>query len=94
MSNIDLTNIKNYDIMQHIRNIYNLIGATSPDGIKLNANLVSAIDQIAKETGQKIWVGTQKKYEEGIGNGTISNTTICIITDDYYEPSEDEIYKP
>ena len=93
MANLDISNIKDYDIMQHIRNIYNIIGATTPEGINASSTLVSAIDKVAQESGQKIWVGTQERYEEGVGNGTITNTMLCIITDDYYEPTEEDILK-
>ena len=76
----DLYNVPDYDIMQHIRiNLCDsIIGALS--------NLNMSFDEIDKN---RIWVGTEEEWKVGVGNGTIPDDVICVITDDYV-PVPDE----
>lgn len=82
--------IKDMDVMQHIRNIYDLIGASDSNGLIGFDSIVSGLGNISASDNQKIWVGSTKAYEEGVGNGTITNEMICCIDDDYI-PAPDSV---
>lgn len=74
--------LRDYDIMQHIRNIYGIMGFQTLDGIVGNSTVAEAISQL-RTTQKNYWVGTLEEYEEGRGNGTIPDDVLCIITNDY-----------
>lgn len=77
-----LHDIKNYDIMQHIRNIYEILGISDPNGVVGYRSVLDAINN--KST---IWLGTKAKHDEAVGNGTLPENAICLITDDFYDPN-------
>lgn len=76
-----MANIKNFDIMQHIDNIYKIIGITDPESIQNASNLNEIIAQLCSN-GQPVWIGSEADYEFGRSNGTITDNTVCIVTDD------------
>ena len=74
--------ISSFDIMQHIRNIYAILGVQTPEDIN-ESSILELIAQGRKTAdGKTIRVVTTEEYEIGIGNGTISLDDVCIITDD------------
>lgn len=74
--------IRDYDIMQHIRNIYSILGFQSLDGI-IGGGSIAEIISYLRANQKNYWVGTLAQYEEGRGNGLIGDDILCIITDDY-----------
>lgn len=46
-----------------------------------NASSSSSV-KTAQGTFMTAWVGTKAQYTTAIGNGTITSTTLCIVTDE------------
>ena len=66
-------------------NIINVTKAGTVNPITINnvANATSANSIITKDgTTAYQWIGTTAQYNTALNNGTITNTTLCIITDD------------
>ena len=82
--------LNRYDVMQHVRNIYDILGITNPETFESNsgvANIVSRIDQIDNKS-MVGWKGTMEEYKRDRAAGLIADDTVCAITDDYYEPNK------
>lgn len=73
--------ISGFDIMQHIRNIYAILGVDAPADID-ESSILGIINQIKTPEGKIVRVLTTEAYETGIGNGTVSLDDVCIIIDD------------
>ena len=76
---------KQLDIMQHINNIYEILGYESIDGITDKLSISQILAKL-KENHTDVWVGTEAQYNEGRGNGTIPDGVVCLITDDFVSP--------
>ncbi len=84
-----LPQLRDYDIMQHIRNIYGIMGFQTLDGIIGNTTVAEAISHL-RSNQKNYWVGTLEQYEEGRGNGLIADDVLCIITNDYIPVPENK----
>lgn len=82
--------LNNFDVMEHISNIYDIVGTTDSKSVETDQshNIVERLNEI--QHGNFIqWKGTQDEYKIAVANGTIKPGMLCAITDDYYEPEED-----
>lgn len=82
--------LNRYDVMQHIRNLYDIVGVTNTNTFEQNhavANVVDRIEQIADGSIIK-WEGSMEKFLHDKAAGLITSDMICAITDDYYNPNE------
>ena len=73
----DSTVSKNMDVMQHIKNLYNIIGADSKD----DKSIIDMIKQNSVNI-QIDWYGTAEEYRNARAKGEITPTMNCYITDD------------
>lgn len=80
--------LNDYDVMQHIRNIYNILGTTNNESITppgtSNITIIDVVNHLQEKDAIDAFV-TQKEYEEGLANGSLKDK-LCAITDDYYRP--------
>ena len=79
--------LNSYDVMQHIRNIYSILGTTEREGFG-NGNGDSFLELVQEAIHRSMidWVGTREEYTQGVANGTITKDMLCAVTDDYYYP--------
>lgn len=76
--NGSVRNLYDKDVLQHLTNIYDILGVT--DLSELDSKTIKQkLEEVLPDT--QIWVGPQIEYDEQWGNGTISETTLCIVTD-------------
>ena len=76
--NGSVRNLYDKDVLQHLTNIYDILGVT--DLSELDSKTIKQkLEEVRPDT--QIWVGSQTEYDEQWGNGTISETTLCIVTD-------------
>lgn len=91
--------LNDYDVMQHIRNIYNILGITEPERVPSSGGTSggdgedgesdrSIFDWIYDAVSRSMidWEGTREEYKQGVANGTITPDMLCAINDDYYYP--------
>lgn len=81
--------LNNFDVMQHISNIYDILGTTDKKSIETNQSndISERLNEI--QNGNFIqWVGTLEEYNIAKASGVIKPDMLCAITDDYYEPNE------
>lgn len=80
--------LNNYDVMQHISNIYEIIGTTDKQsvGTEQSGNISERLNEI--QHGNFIqWIGTREEYKAATASGVIKPGMLCAITDDYYNPN-------
>lgn len=78
--------LNRYDVMQHIRNLYNIVGVTDTDTFEKNnaANMTAMIDKIKDRTIVD-WYGTMEEFKRDRAAGIITDDMVCAI-DDYVGP--------
>ena len=89
MARFNEKRLNEFDVMEHISNIYNIVGTTDPKSVESDQshNITERLNEIQR--GKFIqWQGTQEEYDIAVANGTIKPGMLCAITDDYYNPDE------
>lgn len=84
--------LNDYDVMQHISNIYDIIGTTDKKSVETGQsnNISERLDEV--QHGNFIqWSGTLEEYKIAKASGLITPTMLCAITDDYYEPESSKV---
>ena len=89
MSRFNNKELDNYDVMQHVQNIYNIIGTTGKASVETRTanNIVERLNEI-KTTNIVDWIGTKAEYDAAKSSGFITPNMVCAITDDYYVPEK------
>lgn len=88
VSNKKFTNpaLNRYDVMQHVRNLYDIVGVTDTETFEKNnaANMSAMIDKIRERTIVD-WHGTMEEFKRDRKAGLITDDMVCAI-DDYVGP--------
>ena len=87
MARFNEKRLNDYDVMQHITNIYSIIGTTDVKSVETEQshNVAERLNEIQHGKFAD-WYGTQEEYEIAKASGVIKPGMLCAITDDYYEP--------
>ena len=89
MARFNEKRLNEFDVMEHISNIYNIVGTTDPKSVQSDKshNVAERLNEIQNSSFVH-WKGTMEEYKIARANGTIKPGMLCAITDDYYNPDE------
>lgn len=79
--------LNNFDVMQHIRNIYDILGVLVQDDMTYGkaTNVVERLDDISKNPLIKGYYDTVEEYQNDLKAGIISPDDLCYIEDDEFD---------
>lgn len=86
-----------YDVMQHVRNIYNILGVLyQKDMAEGNANnVVERLDDITKNPLIKAYFDTVEEYKAALQAGTVSPNDLCYVKSsggESFDPEGNKVY--
>lgn len=88
MARFETKELNDYDVMQHIKNIYGIIGTTGKESVQTveSDNIVERLKELDKNKVVD-WVGTKEEYEIAKAAGEITDDMVCAV-EDVYQPEK------